>query len=515
MRVLSRYEFVGPHPPFLKSRALQKSAICFSGLLSVLCFPSFNHGQLAWGTFVPLLLAVPGLRFRAVLKWTFLAGWLGGLGILYWIYPTCRWGGVHPAVALLAVGGLAAHWAFFWALFGGGVKVFSVRPRWEQPFWAAAIWTVCEWLRGNLFSGFPWLTLSCSQWQVPKHLPIAEIGGAYAVSFMIILFNGCAAVAVQGFFSRSRRWAFVPSLVALGGIVAGSVFLWRRPLPAAGAPVDMALIQGNIDQYKKWDAAYEEEIVQSYSGLTREAGRPHPLLTVWPETAVPGWVPNEQRQTAWVQSLARENRTFLLAGAVSRQDNRDYNAAFLFSPGGEIIGHYEKNHLVPFGEYVPLRGLLAPFVSVLNDLGSFDSGREARVLSVPGARLGVNICFEGLFPKIVRQFTQNGAEILINITNDGWYRATAAPEQHFAASVLRAVENRRWVVRAANTGYSGFISPRGEVIGRTPLLEPAVLLGRPEPLAIRTFYSKFGDLFVYLCAVMILGGFGLEFFKKK
>jgi apolipoprotein N-acyltransferase len=492
-------------------------AVCLSGLLSVLCFPSFNHGQLAWGTFVPLLLAVPKLRLKAVLGWSFLAGGLAGMGILYWIYPTCRWGGVTPVVGFLAVVGLSTHWALFWLLFGASLWFYSRRPLWEYPFWAAATWTVLEWFRGSFLSGFPWLTLACSQWQVPKHLPLAEIGGGYAVSFMIMLFNGALAVLLLGILNRPRRWlSAVPSLLALIGLTVWSVFLWRRPLPPSGAPIPMAVVQGNIDQYKKWDAAYEEEIVRAYSTLTKEAGTKHPALIVWPETAVPGWIPNDTRYTQWIKNLAEDNQSFLLTGAVTRQENnRDYNAAFLLSPAGDFLGFYRKIHLVPFGEYVPLRTLLTPFVGVLNDLGSFDKGSEATLLTIPHARLGVTICFEGLFPRLVSRFTRESAQILINITNDGWYRHTAAPEQHFAASVIRAVENRRWVVRAANTGYSGFISPQGAVVAKTKLMEPSVLYGQPVPMDGQTWYVQHGDIFVGICALFIFGGLAHAFFLKR
>ncbi|MBL8023852.1 MAG: apolipoprotein N-acyltransferase [Elusimicrobia bacterium] len=493
---------------------LRAPAVCVSGVLYVLCFPSFNQGQLAWVAFVPFLLAVPGFSWRNVFTWSFVAGWMGGLGLLYWVYPTCRWGGVNPAVSVLAVGALSAYVALFWGLFGVIVKLFSSRPVWERPFWAALGWTALEGLRGHLFTGFPWLSLSCSQWQVPRHLPLAEMGGSYAVSFLIVLFNGTVAALVQGLRSRPKRWFAVgPGFLALVGLTVWSVYLWRRPLTPSGPPVEMALVQGNIDQYKKWDNAYEADIVRSYSTLTRRASQGNPTLVIWPETAVPGWIPNDAHHTSWIQDQARDSNTHLLVGAVSRQNDRDYNAAFLLSPRGEFVGQYLKIHLVPFGEYVPLRGGLARFVRVLNDLGSFDSGGETSVLSVPGTKVGVTICFEGLFPDLVRRFTLAGAQVLVNITNDGWYRHTAAPEQHFAASVLRAVENRRWVARAANTGYSGFVSPRGEVTGRTTLLEPAVLIGHPAPLDHLTFYVRFGDVFLKLCALFLF--LGILFLGKQ
>jgi apolipoprotein N-acyltransferase len=332
------------------------------------------------------------------------------------------------------------------------------------------VWVVVEWLRSCFLGGFPWLTLACSQWQVPKHLPLAQLGGSYAVSFLIVLFNGTLFSALLAWGRKpGQRLAPLPGGLALLVLTVCSVRLWQRPQVVAGDPISMAIVQGNIDQYKKWDRAYVDEIMSIYSALTRDAAQHKPHLILWPETAVPGWVPNEPEPTQWVSGLARATAVPLLVGAVTRETTGDFNAAFLVSSNGHWADIYRKVHLVPFGEFVPFRRLLSPFIRVLNDLGTFDAGPSAHVISTSGARLGVTICFEGFFPRLVRRFTANGAQVLVNITNDGWYRDTAAPEQHFAPSVLRAVENRRWVVRAANTGYSGFISPRGE---RTAMTAP-------------------------------------------
>jgi apolipoprotein N-acyltransferase len=206
-----------------------------------------------------------------------------------------------------------------------------------------------------------------------------------------------------------------------------------------------------------------------------------------------------------VADLARKAGVPLLVGAVSRQGGKDYNGAFLFSKEGVIVGQYLKQHLVPFGEYVPWRGVLGKMVNVLNALGGFEGGREASVLPGP-APLGVSICFEGIFPGLVRRFPLNGAEILANITNDGWYRHTAAPEQHLASNVLRAVENRRWLVRAANTGISAIIDPKGRLSERSGLLEEAVLRGMVTPIRDLTLYSRFGGWFAWLCLLSALGG---------
>lgn len=495
---------------------LRPVAVVLSGVLSIFLFPPFNSASLAWVCFVPLLLAVPGLGAGGSFRWSLLAGFLGGLGTLYWIYPTCRWGGVPWPAAVLALAALAFFLGIYWGLFGWAVHRFSRAPLWQQPFFFAMSWVVVEWLRSCVLGGFPWLTLACSQWQVPKHLPLAQWGGAYAVSFLIVLFNATLTTALLSWARKPRfLWGPLPGIAALIGLTFCSVWLWRQPLTSSSDPVSVAIVQGNIDQYKKWDRTYVEEIMSAYSGLTREAASRKPDLIVWPETAVPGWIPNEPEPTQWVSNLARQSATSLLVGAVTRELSADYNAAFLAGPDGNWLDRYRKMHLVPFGEYVPFRRILSPFVGVLNDLGTFNAGPSANILQTSRARVGVTICFEGLFPHLVRRFTLNGAQVLVNITNDGWYRDTAAPEQHFSASVLRAVENRRWMVRAANTGYSGFISPRGEIVSRTDLLKSAILQGKLVPIESRTFYVRHGDLFVVFSALFLIFGLANFFFKNK
>jgi apolipoprotein N-acyltransferase len=291
--------------------------------------------------------------------------------------------------------------------------------------------------------------------------------------------------------------ALIPLGVCLLLVSVGLILNARLLIPS-GPPLNVSIVQGNIDQYKKWDKTYEDDIVRIYSGLTFAARSENPDLIVWPETAVPGWIPTDERYLQWLQDLARDSGSSLMAGAVTRQGGKDYNGAFLFDSQGNLAGHYLKQHLVPFGEYVPLRFLLGSFTSVLNEMGEFSSGPPSEIRPY-----GINICFEDLFPDFVRRSVKEGAQIVINMTNDGWYGETSAPEQHFAAAVLRAVETRRWFVRATNTGISGFINPQGQVVAKSVLMERTVLRGKPQPLSAKTFYVQHGDLFALLCTVVL------------
>jgi apolipoprotein N-acyltransferase len=482
-------------------------AVLSTGVLFIFCFPSHDHGQWAWGAFVPCLLFLPRLPFRRALWAAFVAGMIANLGTLYWVYPTCRWGGVNPFWSLAAITSLSAYVSLYWATFGAFVHAVDPRPAWLRPFLLAAAWTSLEWLKSWLFTGFPWLPLAASQWQVPKHLPLAEMGGAYAVSFLIMLFNGALAEFGRGWLEHRRPvWrAFLPSVAAVVTLTAVSVWIWRRPLRPAGAPLAVSIVQANIDQYKKWDQAYEEDIRRGYTALTRRAAEETSDVIVWPETSVPGWVPNEPDDVDWVAGLARTARRPLLVGAATRENAGDFNAAFVFSSSGTIESVYRKQHLVPFGEYVPLRRIFARWVSALSRLGGdFAAGRSSAPLPVRGVPLGVNICFEDAFPRLTARAAAAGAQVLVNITNDGWYRDTAAPAQHFALNVLRAVETRRWVIRAANTGISGFIDPTGTVRSATPLLTSAVITSTVTPHTVETTYVRHGDAFAVACLIFTL-----------
>jgi apolipoprotein N-acyltransferase len=433
----------------------------------------------------------------------FAAGLIFHLGTLYWIYPTCRMGGVNVFFSGVALLSLAGYLSLYWGLYGWAAhRVAAARP-WARPFLWAAGWVALEYVVAHAFTGFPWLPLGLTQWRVPVHLPLARWGGVYAVSCLVMLFNGVLTQAV--FPLLSRRRAALPGVGALVVLIALSAYLHRHPAGVPGAPVTVALVQGDIDQYRKWDRSAVDDIVAAYTDLTRRAFALKPDLVVWPETAAPGWVPNDPVLTRWVSGLAREGRVWLLAGAASRRAEGDFNAVFLFAPDGRPVMDYRKQHLVPFGEFVPAQGILGRWVGVLNELGGFSRGPEAVVMTAGGAPFGVSICYEDIFPRDVRAFARRGARFHVNVTNDGWYLRTAAPEQHFAHAVLRAVETGQWVARATNTGISGFIAPDGQVRARTALMEPALVVETLTPMEGRTPYVRWGDVFAWACWAGVVG----------
>ncbi|HAX62392.1 MAG TPA: apolipoprotein N-acyltransferase [Elusimicrobia bacterium] len=338
-------------------------------------------------------------------------------------------------------------------------------------------------------------------------IQISEFTGVYGVSFLIILVNLTIVKIIK---KRTFKGAATGFLLILICLIFGFYKLTTYHLPLT--TYSISILQGNIDQYKKWDEKYEREIIDTYTEL---AGRPSSVasdLIVWPESAIPGYLKIEKKYYDWISQLAQKTKTQHLVSSTDYKNEKLYNSAFLVSSDGKITDEYSKNHLVPFGEYMPLRNFLSRFIKVVNEIGEFFPGEKYNVINSSAGKLGVNICFEAIFPNEIRKSVKNGAEIIVNLTNDAWYLKTSAPYQHFTMNVFRTVENRRFVVRAANTGVSGFIDPAGRIQSKTEIFTTTVLTDKIQHLQELTFYTKFGDVFAYLCLIISII---LLTFRKK
>jgi apolipoprotein N-acyltransferase len=387
-------------------------------------------------------------------------------------------------------------------------------PRNAAPA-APAAWTALELARTHVFSGFPWALLGYSQYRFLPLIQIADITAVYGVSFLIVLTNASLA----GIIEDRKRVAPLLACLAVLGASAGYGAL-RLQEQTEGQPLRVAVVQGNIEQDKKWDQAYQAEVIGTYERLTREAVRSRPDLVIWPETATPFYFGGAERNdpglTSDLRSFVRTTGTPLLTGSpyYERRPDRTYvlrNSAYLLDRDGSTAAVYHKLHLVPFGEYVPLKNLLFFVEKMVQAIGDFQTGAERTVMELGGREgersvaFSTVICYEIIFPDLVRSFVDRGARVMTTITNDAWFGRTAAPRQHFAMSVFRAVENRVPVARAANTGVSGFIDARGRILAATDIFTEAFLVRDLVPAGgNRTFYTRFGDVFAWLCATAIL-----------
>jgi apolipoprotein N-acyltransferase len=281
----------------------------------------------------------------------------------------------------------------------------------------------------------------------------------------------------------------------------------------------VSLIQGNIPQEIKWDEKSWEGILNKYIALTKQANQDKPDVIIWPETAFPGYFGFRQQLDEKIILLPKELKVSLLFGAITVEDYSIYNSAILISSEGKVLEIYHKLHLVPFGEYVPFRGLFS-FLPQLAVLGDFTPGGKYTIFSLgknASQKFSALICFEDTIPELSRQFVKNGANLLVNITNDAWFKDTSAPFQHLQTSVFRAIENRTALVRSANTGVSAFIDREGRIIdrlcgrGNKETFVAAYKTGEVELRNGTSFYSRYGDVFVFVCFII----FGLSLFRYE
>ena len=296
----------------------------------------------------------------------------------------------------------------------------------------------------------------------------------------------------------------------------------RRSVAAAAPTARVAVVQGNIDQGVKWDPAHQSAAIRTHHRLSQTAKLQNPDLIVWPESATPFYLFYDEHPTERVMAgIEAVNIDFLIGSpSVAKQGKNViyFNSAYLISPSAKDVSRYDKTHLVPYGEYVPFERWLPFLGKVVAQVGDFRPGRPGKILPWRKGDLGIQICYEVIFPRLSRKLVKNGAALLINITNDAWFGTTSGPYQHFSMTIFRAVENRRALARAANTGISGFIDPVGRILASTPLLEEATLT-RPLPVLNQiSFYTRFGDLFAIACLIgavfgilLVLGKSALKF----
>ncbi|MGH7325619.1 MAG: apolipoprotein N-acyltransferase [Candidatus Rokuibacteriota bacterium] len=475
-----------------------------SGVFLSLSFPgSGDQGWLAFVALVPLLVALQDAGWRRAGELGFVAGIVFWLTSIPWVAQTMvSYGGLAWPLAALVLAGFAAYLALYWAVFCALLSRISLGSGGLFVVVSASLWVSLEFLRTYLFTGFPWNLLSYSQWRNVPLIQVAAVTGVYGVSFVVVAVNAALWRALE----RGQDWRQgVAALGAAALIVALALASgWLPPRDVASPSVRIALAQGSIEQGVKWEPAYQDATLEVYRDLTVEAAGRGARVVVWPETAVPFFLQEDPRRLQ-VERLARETGIYLLVGAPDRTSGRPRNSAFLVGPDGRFLGRYDKRHLVPFGEYVPLKPLLG-FVDVLGGgaIGDFAPGRQTTLLETPAGRLAVVICYEAIFPSEVRDFFLAGADVLVNITNDAWFGRSAAPVQHLAMAAFRAVENRAYLVRAANSGISAIVAPDGRIEQTSGLFRREVLSGLVAPRAGASLYTRHGDLFAWATVAVVL-----------
>ncbi|HSA62384.1 MAG TPA: apolipoprotein N-acyltransferase [Nitrospiraceae bacterium] len=511
-------------------RSRQILLACASGLLLPLCFPKFDLGLLAWVALIPLHLALDQSTRRRAFWLGCLTGLIGFTGIMAWVVTAMTTYGKVPlpiSYAILLL--LTAYLGLYVGLYClATVWLREIIPRYGI-FFAPCFWVALELLRTYVLSGLPWCLLGYSQYRELDLIQIADHTGVYGVSFLIVLVNLALAELLlwmmpffRGFHPLKLPWELLTTsamLMVLSWVYSSSV-LTDDHVKRPKAFLTVGVVQPNIDQAVKWDAAYRDETMQRFDRLTAQLGSGTDLI-VWPEAATPFLLEREKEYQLQLMTWADRAQAPILLGSPALRfypDRRPYllNSAYLLAADGNLLGRYDKHHLVPFGEYIPLKSSLLFFLDKLVEgIGDFEAGPGSTILSFtpksmtsgnPGGprsvKFGVAICYEVIFPDLVRRFAANGAEFLVTITNDGWFGPSSAPAQHFAMVVFRSVENHLAFARAANTGISGFVDPFGRIMQATPLFTEQTLQATIPVRQPGTFYSYYGDVFAYVCVII-------------
>ncbi len=489
-----------------------------------LSFPPFSFFPAITIAIIPLVEAVWGKRWFYAGRLGFLTGLVHFGTLLWWISPTIsRFGNLPFWAAWPVFGLLVCYLAVYPAIWSGLLGYWtSERSRLSLPLalTLASAWTLLEWIRGHALTGLPWDYLAYALEPVPPLIQTAEIWGPYGLTFFIVLINILIWQLWRDIFDPVRensvlqenKKVIVARLVLLLICIAGlwSYGKWRMSeiarsdtlLPAAR----VAAIQGAIPEDKKWRPAFQLASIHTYYRLSLEAvkglkkskkGQGSPCLLVWPETATPFYFQDQSPLRKDVLSMARDMDVALLFGSPAYRFDptgrpKYLNSAYLLGPDGTVAGRYDKRHLVPFGEYLPWGWITAWAQDFLPWTGQFSPGSESRPLSWRDIHVGVLICFESIFPNLSRKAVQEGANFLAVLTNDAWFGPTGAPYQHEAMAVFRAVETRRWVIRAANTGISSLISPWGTRMAKTPLFKSCYIEGIIHLRKDRTVFVRYG-----------------------
>ncbi|MEW6101108.1 MAG: apolipoprotein N-acyltransferase [Candidatus Omnitrophota bacterium] len=493
--------------------------VLISALLLIFSFPDYGIWIFAWVGFVPLFFALENKpRGRAFLL-SYLAGVIFWSGTIYWLAHVTFFGTVL----------LILYLALYFGLFGLIFSAYRQRPAAYGLFFLPSIWVLLEYNRSHFLTGFPWALLGYSQYLNLPVIQIADITGVWGVSFLIMLVNVLIYQAMG-----HRPWAIDKKqsiltvfFLLVACLMYGFYKLHLRPTAYAPSPIKISVIQPNIEQELKWSPGAREYIRNKYSALTQKAAEDKPDMIIWPEAALPGVLGEDDLIFNELLSLHEKIRTPLLLGAVVYQNDNYFNSALLIDDKGKIVKRYDKLHLVPFGEYIPLKNIFR-FLETIAPIGDIQKGSAFTVFTLsaigyrPSANFSVLICFEDLFPELSSRFVMEGAAFLINVTNDAWYKKTSAAKQHFQASVFRAVENRVNLIRSANTGVSGFIASTGRIISVVKDKAGSEIFVdgyKTEALSLspvrRTIYNRFPDSLILFSAVLAIYVIILTFKNPK
>ncbi len=506
-----------------------------SGILLILIFPEFNLEFIAWVALIPLFIAINKSKgFRESFFYGFISGLLFYAGILYWIVYTVHvFGNLPYYISIFALLLLSSYLALYIGFFAGFTKIMinpAIKNTKINKYFVSlsfilvpSCWVFFEYLKSTLLTGFPWENLGFSQYLNIPFIQISNIIGVFGLSFIIVLINFVIFhfIFYKNIAKKQAAVEFLFSLSVILLVVAYGYFnIYSVKKSLSGRKsYRVAAIQGNIGMFQKWRIT-KKRTTRIYLNLTKKAMRYKPYLVLWPETSLPYIISYYPAYWNKVMNFAERNKIDLVFGAIGARfynyKEHYYNRDYMFTRTGQY-SYYDKHHLVPFGEYIPLRHQLPFLAHILKGagIGNFTPGKKFRILKGGKIKVGSMICYEAYFDSLVRHFSKDGANLYISITDDTWYGKTAAPYQDMSMTVFSAVENDRYVARAGNSGISGIISPTGSIIAETGIFKRTFLIGNIKLINHKTFFAVYGNIFAHIIIYIFIISILLYIYFKR
>ncbi|MCX5808736.1 MAG: apolipoprotein N-acyltransferase, partial [Proteobacteria bacterium] len=506
--------------------------------------PPISLFPLAYVSLIPLIHSLKGNNIRHNFLMGFITGVVSHIGHIYWVVIAMnRYGGIDIYTSILIMLLLVLYISLYIGCFTASSSYLESKLSIPLFLSAPFIWVLLEYIRGVFLTGFPWSFLAHSQHNFLTLIQVVSITGTYFLSFLIVAINfilyrlfimlyqrKTKGPRVQGFKDSSETSAgetlepstpvslapstprslepsfIVYAVIILAFFIASCIYGYNRLQATETGRLKAVIIQGNIRQDVKWGESFKVRTIKTYLQKSGEAGR-NADIVIWPETAMPFVFDDEIHINRFIKEVPIALQTNLLFGTVSKDKSGRYrNSAYVYGNDGMPAGNYSKVHLVPFGEYTPLISYFPFLLKLTAAGGDFAPGESHKPIATPLGKIGILICYEGAFPSITIETVRKGAQVLVNLTNDAWYDKSSAPYQHLVFYVFRAVEADRYVLRAANTGISTIIDPRGRIKEQTGLFVESTFTGMFSLKTEKTPYVTYGDYFIlfsFLCLLVI------------
>jgi apolipoprotein N-acyltransferase len=482
-------------------------ALLISAFLWFLSLPPYGISVLAVIAFTIPLIFLQDAELRKIIFYAPIFTTIFEFSSYWWIAPVIsKYGAIPFSVALILTLLLSFYLGMYLFFFYAGMKIFIKKYGVSGLVFAPFLYVVIEWLKGRVFGGFPWWGLGYSLSMNDYILQSARFFGIYGLSFLAMMVSVSLCFLI---ISRREIFTLIFSSITIVLLLFSFVdgYFYCRKNIEKGDTLVAGFIQPNIPQDRKWNPQFRSEIMRRMEDLSFSLEKECLDVLVMPESSTPvEWGYDKEYDEKMVKIAKQTNSNFIF-GTVFEDEKGIYNGAIILNRKGDKIGDYKKTHLVPFGEYVPMQKTLSFLSPIVETVGNFESGNDLKPINIEGKSVGITICYETIFPNLVRKQVNLGAQVLVNLSNDAWYVGTPALMQHFLIDRVRCVENKRYLVRSANGGVSATVNFNGKIESLAEINKPSASFGEVKLISEKTFYAKWGDFYILIFVIVLFGGF--------